>query len=103
MSISHLNFNENTVHGRLLRVGVNHLELGLEGLNDVLNVLGTMIDGDGSSAAHFTYATSKFGFDSDASTKAAYEELNSLMAKLNTDSNVSSVNAAILQVVNKFR
>ena len=62
-----------------------------------------MIDGDGSQAGHFTYATAKFGFSSDAVTKAAYEELQSLASKLNANSSVTNVNAALVQSFNKFR
>lgn len=103
MAVSHLSFNDQLTHGRLLRASLNKLEEGLEELNDTLATMTLMIDGDGSQAAHFTYATTKFGFSSDANTKAAYDELNSLAAKLTTDASVSNVNAALLQAFNKFR
>jgi hypothetical protein len=62
-----------------------------------------MIDGDGSSSTHYTYMQGKFGFVDDAAAKSAFEELSSVLFKLNTNDSVSSVNAAILQVFNKFR
>lgn len=103
MAVTHIAFNQSTQHGLLLRRAVADLELGLEALNDVLAVMVTMIDGDGSQASHFTYATSKFGFESDAGAKSAFDELNSLAFKLNTNSSVSDTNAALLQAFNKFR
>ncbi len=72
-------------------------------LNDLLATMTLMIDGDGSDAAHFSYMQSKFGFADNATAKAGYEELASALAKLNTDGSVSNVNAAILQLLNKFR
>lgn len=103
MAVNHISFNDQTQHGRVLRRGLQQLEEAIENLNDVLATTATMIDGDGSQAAHFAYATAKFGFDNDAATKAAWDELNSLMFKLNTNDSVSSVNAALLQAFNKFR
>lgn len=103
MAVSHLSFNDQLTHGRILRSSINKLEEGLEELQDVLATMALMLDGDGSQAAHFAYATTKFGFSSDANAKAAYDELNSLSAKLTTDASVSNVNAAMLQAFNKFR
>ena len=103
MAVAHISFNDQTTHGRVLRRGLQQLEESLENINDVLATMATMIDGDGSQAAHFTYATEKFGFASDAATKSAWDELNSLAFKLNTNDSVSSVNAAMLQAFNKFR
>lgn len=103
MAVNHIAFNDQTNHGRILRRALQHVEEGLKELNDLLATMQQMIDGDGSQAAHFTYATEKFGFGSDAITKAAWDELNSLASKLNTNANVSDVNAALLQAFNKFR
>ena len=103
MATTHLAFNDQLTHGRMLRRGLDQLEEGREGINDVLASMTTMIDGDGSSAAHFTLATAKFGFPTDAAAKAAWDELNSLAAKFNTDASVSSVQSALLQAFNKFR
>ena len=79
------------------------MEESLDTGNDVLNVMQQMLDGDGSQAAHFTYFVSKFGFADTAGAKAAWDELNSMMAKLNTDGSVSSVNAAVKQIIAKLR
>lgn len=103
MAVSHLYFNETTAHGRQFRAHLIQTEQGYEGLNDDLAVMARMIDGDGSSADHFTYMTAKYGFPDNATAKAAWDELNSLMGKLNTDGSVTFVNAALLQVFSKFR
>lgn len=103
MAVQHINFNDQTPHGRMLRRGLTQLEDGLDHLNDLKATMALMIDGDGSQAAHFTYVTGKFGFGTDANAKAAWDELNSLLAKLNTDAQVTFVNAALLQCFNKFR
>lgn len=84
-------------------MGLRRFEEGFRDLNAIFATMGLMIDGDGSSADHFGYIKDKFGFDDNAGAKAGYEELASCLEKLNTDSSVSSVNAAILQVLNKFR
>lgn len=103
MAVSHITYNHSTPHGSQLANHLLQLEGGLEGLNDDLATMARMIDGDGSQASHFTYMTGKYGFESDAVAKAAYEELQSAAAKLNTNSSVTDVNAALLQAFAKFR
>jgi hypothetical protein len=103
MAVTHLTFNDQLPHGRLLRRGLSQLEEGLDNLNDTKASMALMIDGDGTQAAHFTYLTAKYGFSSDADAKAAWDELNSLLFKLNTNASVTDVAAAIAQVFNKFR
>lgn len=103
MAVSHIGVNENTTYGRLLRDMLSMLEDGHDRLNELIAAMALMIDGDGSQAAHFTYITTKFGYASDAISKSAWEELNSLASKFNTDASVSSVKAAIAQALAKFR
>jgi tetrahydromethanopterin S-methyltransferase subunit H len=104
MAVAHLDFNASTPHGSILRRTLTNLERGLEELNDCIATIQLMIDGNGSDASHFVYAAGKFGFPSDgAAMKAAWEELNSLAFKLNTNASVTDVNAAMLQAFNKLR
>ncbi len=103
MALDHISYNIGTQHGAMLRNGLTLLEDGLDRLNDLLATMARMIDGDGSDAMHFAYMQEKFGFASNAAAKSAWDELNSLLAKLNTDSQVTSVNAALLQAFAKFR
>lgn len=103
MAVAHINFNAGTPHGGLLKNGLSRLEDALNNLNELKATMQLMIDGDGSQTAHFPYMQEKFGFTDNAGAKAAWDELNSVLFKLNTNSSVDSVNAALLQVFNKFR
>lgn len=79
------------------------LEEGRETLVKAKDVMQVMIDGDGSSATHFTEVTARFGFTDNATAKAGWDELNSALFKLTTDAQVSSVQAAMLQLFSKLR
>lgn len=103
MAVTHIKFNDQTNLGRRIRRALQQLEEGREELRDVISSMATMIDGDGSEATHFGYATTEGDFVSDAVTKAAFEELNSLYSKMNSDNSVSFVDAALTQAFNKFR
>lgn len=102
MAVSHITFNDQLQHGRQLRSSLNKLEEGLIELNDILAILARMIDGNGSDASHFIYMVAKLGFPDNDTAKAAYDELQSLAFKLNTDSSVADVNAALRQAFSKF-
>lgn len=103
MALTHINFNPSTSHGSMLRHALTRLEESFVDLNELHATMSLMIDGDGTDAAHFTYMATRFGFDDGAGAKSAYDELSSVLFKLNTDSSVSDVNAAIKQVFNKLR
>ena len=103
MAFTHIQLSEDTFHGRLLRACMQHLEVGHESLDDIIATITTMIDGDGSSSTHFPEVTARFGFQNDAQSKAAYEELQSLASKFNTDGSVTFVKTALAQAFNKFR
>jgi hypothetical protein len=103
MALTHIGFDKTTPHGNLLYNHLNKMEQAFDGLNDIRGTMELMIDGDGSDASHFTYMTAKFGFESNAVAKSAFEELSSVLGKLNTDAEVTFVNAAMLQVFAKFR
>lgn len=114
MAISHLQFGNSTTAANQLRSGLQQLESGREQLIKALAKMNTMIDGDGSNIAHFDevvkrfevhdYQTGQAVTDAMRTTaKALWDELNSCMFKLTTDASVSSVQAAILQLMNKTR
>jgi hypothetical protein len=103
MAVAHIAYNHGSQHGAILHGALIQFENSFETINNLKETMTLMIDGDGSQAAHFTYMTDKFGFADDATAKAGYDELASVLFKLNTNSSVSDVNAAILQVLNKFR
>lgn len=103
MAFTHFQIGAASTHGPQLRSILSQLENGRSGLFQIIATMNTMIDGDGSLAAMFPEVTARFGFQSDAQSKAAWDELNSLQSKLNTDASVSSVAAAMVQAFNKFR
>lgn len=103
MAISHLQFNDQLQHGRILRRVLNAGEALLDEGNDLLATIPTMIDGDGSSAAHFAEVVTRFGFADTATAKLAWEEFQSMMSKVTGNGSVSSVNAALVQAFGKFR
>lgn len=103
MAFQKIAFNDTLPHGRLLRHALASLEQGQEGLVDILAAMILMIDGDGSQVTHFDEVMSRFGFPSTTVAKAAYDELQSVKAKITVDSSVTNVNAALVQAFNKFR
>lgn len=103
MAVTHISFNDQLTHGRLLRRSLQQLEEGRTELNNTIATMSTMLDGDGTNVSHFLYFVSKYGFPSTAEAKAAWDELNSLASKLNVNTSVTDVNAALLQAFNKFR
>lgn len=102
MAVGHISFT-NTQLGGQLQQALHEFNSGLDALNELFATMTQMKDGDGSQASHFTYAVSKFGFPDTTAAKAAYDELGSVLAKLNTDASVSNVHAAIGQLIAKFR
>lgn len=103
MAVGHIGFNPASSHGGPLKDAITSFNDGLDQLNELFATMTQMKDGDGSQASHFDYAVAKFGFTDNVAAKAAYDELNSVLAKLNTDASVSNVNAAINQMIAKFR
>lgn len=102
MAVSHISFNSNSEYGMQLRQALGFLERGKNEINDLLGVMATMIDGDGSQPAHYAYFVSRFGFSSNEDAQAAWNELQALMFKLNTEAGVDHVNAAMTQAFSKF-
>ena len=103
MAQDNIFFNQSTQYGSLLRLALKNHEDGFIALNNVLSVMGHMITGSGTSDTEFAEVTTRFGFDDNADAKAAWDELNSYLAKVNTDASVSNVNAAMLQLFSKMR
>ena len=103
MAFTKIHFNIGLPHGQLLRAALTQLEQGHDGLNDIVAATQLMIDGDGSNVSHFEEVMVRYGFPSTTVAKAAWDELNSLRFKLNTDSSVTDVLSAINQAFAKFR
>jgi hypothetical protein len=103
MATTYIKYNRSTDWGANLRQLLNHGEAFLDQGPKLLDTVSRMIDGDGSQDAHYALVTTMFGFESDAKSHAAFNELNSAFAKLTTDGSVQFVNAALKQLFSEFR
>lgn len=100
---NHLYFNDQSEYGRKLRRALNLMEEADDLFTDVRDVMIQMRDGDGSQAAHYAGVTAKFGFDTDAKAKAAFDEIDSAYSKTRGNGQVSDVRAARDQLFAKLR
>jgi hypothetical protein len=100
---NHIHFNDQTQYGRLLRRMLDMSEESDDLFTDVRDVMIQMRDGDGSQDAHYAEVTTRFGFPSDAKSRAAFEELDSAYSKTSGNGQVSSVRAARDQLYAKLR
>lgn len=107
MAANLIEMDKTTDFGRNLARGG---QLLLEGLQLLVQARDNMIqarDGDGTQAAHYDLLTAKAGYvandyaTADAAAKASFDELDSLLSKINTDNAVSNVRAAIYQFAAK--
>lgn len=103
MAVSHKHFSDQISHGRMLRRALDQFQEGREGLNDFLAIVEQMRDGDGSSAAHYAYATSKYGCASDADMKAIYDDIKVVMDKLNSNASQTQIKAVLDILAVRFK
>jgi hypothetical protein len=112
--ISHIQFNDATQHGRLLRSWLNAVEAMLDIGEDVFLKMPTMIDGDGSQITHFDEVVKRLhvgGWVPDQPVtdpqrtiaKGLWDEFQSAYSKISGNANVSAVNAALKQILSKCR
>lgn len=107
MAANFIEFDRATEIGRQLARGLQMVKEGRDILVGVRDAMIQMRDGDGTSAIHYNVLTSEAGYvandyaDGDAAAKASFDELDSLLSKLNTDNSVSSVKAAMDQACAK--
>lgn len=107
MPANFIELDKQTDFGRNLARGG---QLIIEGLQLLVQARDNMIqarDGDGSQAAHYDLLAVKAGYvandyaTANDAAKASFDELDSLLSKINTDGNVSFVRAAIYQFAAK--
>lgn len=103
MAFNHIYFNDQSQFGRKLRRLVQLLEESDDLFADVRDVMIQMRDGDGSDAAHYAEVTARFGFDTNAKAKAAFDELDSAYSKTSGNGSVDNVRAARDQLFAKLR
>jgi hypothetical protein len=94
MAFTHIHFDDSTQYGRLLRNMLRTNEDADDKLADVIALVQSMIDGDGSQDAHYTEVTVRFGFPNNALAHAAFNELASAYAKTSGNGAVTNARAA---------
>ncbi len=99
MSVSHITFDRNTPYGQTLRKALDQFEVGFLTLQELRNTMVQMED----TGVFTTYAVAKFGTTDVAGMTALFGELDACLAKLTTDGSVSSVFAAINQLLARLR
>lgn len=102
MAATKLDFSSSTYFGSLLHTALNQNEASFNNLNAIKGSLELMIDGDPSDPNNYTMMAAALGC-SNATAKAVYDEIQALLFKLNTDSSVDNVHAALVQAFSKLR
>ncbi len=100
---THFIFSAATPGGSRLRNGLVQLEQGKANLTTEQATMTAALDGDGSNIAHFGNVVSEYGFSNTTTAKAAWDELNSALAKINTDSAQTNTDTALKQLFTKLR
>lgn len=99
MSVAHLLFNPQIVAGRRLRGALDQFESGFMALQEEVATMLQMLN----SGVADDYLKQQYGFPDVSTAQAAYNELASDVGKLQSNSSQDNVNAAILQMLAKFR
>lgn len=102
MADTHYAFDRSKTAGYRLALAHEALD-GLRHLKNERDTMVQMRNGDGSLDSHYDAVTTAYGFANSADAKNAFLELDSLVAKIDTDASVSSVKAAINQFLARLR
>ena len=103
MAANYIELDRNTEVGHKLSRYGPMLREAVDGLAQIRDALIQMRDGDGTNAADYDVVVSEGGYvandyvDANTAAKASFDELDSLLSKVNTDNAVSNVRAAIDQ------
>jgi hypothetical protein len=103
MAFNHISFNDQTQYGRILRRAVNMAEEADDALNDVVDMMTQMRDGDGTVASHYAECTARMGFASDAKAKDCYDLLKAASDDISTNASVVNVKQRRGQVYARLR
>lgn len=102
MASTNINFDRSNQLGQEIKsLLVAYRKVNQDGKN-IINHMVHVIDGDGTQEIHFQPLADMGAFPTAADAMAAYNELASVNAKLTTDNSVTSVDAALKQVCDKF-
>lgn len=105
MANLHYTYNPSTsTHGKFLQSAASSLEETRRTINKAYDVFQTFLvsGGDVGQAATFADLKVAIGAADDATAKSIFDELSSVRFKLNTDSSVTDVAAAINQFINRI-
>jgi hypothetical protein len=108
MAAAYIPFDRNKDVTRKVVGALQKLREGKQDLEDALEVMTQMKDGDGSQAAHFDLLASQGTFaagdyaDANAAAKAFFDEVSSLSFKLNTNGSITDMDAALIQACAKL-
>lgn len=100
---NHIDFNRQTTYGAMLQRVLTLMEQGDDLMADVRDVMIQMRENDGSQDSDYATVQAKFGFESNAKARAAFEELDSAYSKTSGNGAVSNVRAARDQLFAKLR
>lgn len=100
---AHIYFNKTSQYGAMLWRLLRQLEEGDDLFSDIRDVMIQMRDGDGSQDTHYAEVRIRFGFETDAKARAAFEEIDSAYSKTSGNGSVSNVRAARDQLFAKLR
>lgn len=102
MASTNIEFDRSNQFGQEIKALLNaYRKVNQDGPNIIAHMV-HVIDGDGSQLSHFQGLVDLGTFPTTDDAMAAYNELASVNAKLTTDASVSSVDAALKQVCDKF-
>lgn len=96
MAVSHIAINKSASLGGRLYSAIDRLQSALSELNELKDAMPGMVDNGDHS-----HLETQFGFDVGRG-ELAKGELESMLFKLNTNTSVTDVNAAMHQVFNYF-
>ena len=96
MAYQHISIQQGSPLGGQLYNAISQLESSKAKLNELVNAMPYMVDG-----SDYSHLEVQFGFET-GKGETAKAELESMLAKINTDDSVTNVNAAMLQVFNFF-
>lgn len=96
MAVQHISIQKGSPLGGQLYNAIDSLQASIAKLNELKDSMPYMVDG-----SDYSHLETQFGLAT-GSGSLAKGEIDSLMAKLNTNNAVSDVNAALQQVFNYF-
>lgn len=105
MAFTHIYFNDQLPHGRMLRRMLQQAEESDDLMKDIRDAMIQMRDGadNGADPSNYAEVTTRFGFASNTKAREAFLELDSAYSKTSGDGSVSNVRAARDQLFAKLR